>query len=40
MVLLNFLHAVTDRPADMMESDSKFSSGEKPIVSRDSPVNK
>ncbi|KAI4172254.1 MAG: hypothetical protein LQ343_003689 [Gyalolechia ehrenbergii] len=34
------LYSRHDRPADMMESDSKFSSGEKPIVSRDSPVNK
>ncbi|KAL8719622.1 MAG: hypothetical protein Q9225_003396 [Loekoesia sp. 1 TL-2023] len=34
------LYSRHDRPADMMESDSKFSSGEKPIISRDSPVNK
>ncbi|KAI4183735.1 MAG: hypothetical protein LQ348_004639 [Seirophora lacunosa] len=34
------LYSRHDRPADTMESDSKFSSGEKPIVSRDSPVNK
>ncbi|KAL8935637.1 MAG: hypothetical protein Q9216_005330 [Gyalolechia sp. 2 TL-2023] len=33
------LYSRHDRPADMMESDSKFSSGEKPVVSRDSPVN-
>ena len=30
----------SDRPADMMESDSKFASGEKPVVSADSAVNK
>jgi len=29
-----------DAPADTMESDSKFVSGKKPIVKRDSPVNK
>ncbi|KAL8968320.1 MAG: hypothetical protein Q9197_004943 [Variospora fuerteventurae] len=34
------LYSRHDRPADMMESDSKFASGEKPIVSTDSPVNK
>ncbi|KAL9578578.1 MAG: hypothetical protein Q9212_005629 [Teloschistes hypoglaucus] len=34
------LYSRHDQPADLMESDSKFSSGEKPIVSRDSPVNK
>ncbi|KAL8733075.1 MAG: hypothetical protein Q9181_003713 [Wetmoreana brouardii] len=34
------LYSRHDQPADMMESDSKFSSGEKPIVSRDSPVNR
>ncbi|KAI4247559.1 MAG: hypothetical protein L6R42_009602 [Xanthoria sp. 1 TBL-2021] len=34
------LYSRHDRPADTMESDSKFSSGEKPIVSADSPVNK
>jgi len=30
----------TDAPADTMESDSKFTSGEKPVLSRDSDVNK
>ncbi|KAL8835346.1 MAG: hypothetical protein Q9205_005038 [Flavoplaca limonia] len=34
------LYSRHDRPADMMESDSKFASGEKPVISRDSPVNK
>ncbi|KAL8969094.1 MAG: hypothetical protein Q9183_002159 [Haloplaca sp. 2 TL-2023] len=34
------LYSRHDRPADMMESDSKLSSGEKPIVSIHSPVNK
>ncbi|KAI4138649.1 MAG: hypothetical protein LQ341_004572 [Variospora aurantia] len=34
------LYSRHDRPADMMESDSKLASGEKPIVSTDSPVNK
>ncbi|KAL8808048.1 MAG: hypothetical protein Q9182_000326 [Xanthomendoza sp. 2 TL-2023] len=34
------LYSRHDRPADTMESDSKFASGEKPIVSADSPVNK
>ncbi|KAL8662172.1 MAG: hypothetical protein Q9202_004928 [Teloschistes flavicans] len=34
------LYSRHDQPADLMESDSKFSSGEKPIVARDSPVNK
>ncbi|KAI4285586.1 MAG: hypothetical protein L6R35_004633 [Caloplaca aegaea] len=34
------LYSRHDRPADMMESDSKFASGKKPIVSTDSPVNK
>ncbi|KAL8987218.1 MAG: hypothetical protein Q9177_003553 [Variospora cf. flavescens] len=34
------LYSRHDRPADMMESDSKIASGEKPIVSTDSPVNK
>ncbi|KAL8698202.1 MAG: hypothetical protein Q9201_006700 [Fulgogasparrea decipioides] len=34
------LYSRHDQPADMMESDSKFSSGEKPIISRDSPVNR
>lgn len=29
-----------DAPADMIESDSQFVSGEKPIVKADSPVNK
>ena len=29
-----------DAPADTLESDSKFVSGEKPIVKVDSPVNK
>jgi len=31
---------VVDAPADVIESDSKFLSGEKPIVKADSPVNK
>lgn len=30
----------SDAPADTMESDSKFVSGEKPMLSKDSPVNK
>lgn len=30
----------TDAPADTMESDSKFTSGEKPMLSRDSPANR
>ncbi|KAL9635254.1 MAG: hypothetical protein Q9204_002686 [Flavoplaca sp. TL-2023a] len=34
------LYSRHDRPADMMESDSKLASGEKPVISRDSPVNK
>ncbi|KAL8888725.1 MAG: hypothetical protein Q9192_006129 [Flavoplaca navasiana] len=34
------LYSRHDRPADMMESDSKFASGEKPVILRDSPVNK
>ncbi|KAI4242272.1 MAG: hypothetical protein L6R40_004143 [Gallowayella cf. fulva] len=34
------LYSRHDQPADTMESDSKFASGEKPIVSTDSPVNK
>ncbi|KAL8733318.1 MAG: hypothetical protein Q9166_002142 [cf. Caloplaca sp. 2 TL-2023] len=33
------LYSRHDRPADMMESDSKFASGEKPVISADSPVN-
>lgn len=32
--------AHSDRPADMMESDSKFPSGEKPVISANSAVNK
>ncbi|KAL8811519.1 MAG: hypothetical protein Q9223_004080 [Gallowayella weberi] len=34
------LYSRHDRPADTMESDSKFASGEKPIVSVDSSANK
>ncbi|KAL8948831.1 MAG: hypothetical protein Q9222_005015 [Ikaeria aurantiellina] len=34
------LYSRHDRPADTMESDSKLSPGEKPVISRDSPVNK
>ncbi|CAO1601016.1 mitochondrial glycerol-3-phosphate dehydrogenase [Xanthoria calcicola] len=34
------LYSRHDRPADMMESDSKFPSGEKPVISADSAVNK
>ncbi|KAL8711649.1 MAG: hypothetical protein Q9220_004059 [cf. Caloplaca sp. 1 TL-2023] len=34
------LYSRHDRPADTMESDSKLTPGEKPIISRDSPVNK
>ncbi|KAI4268389.1 MAG: hypothetical protein LQ337_007873 [Flavoplaca oasis] len=34
------LYSRHDRPADMMESDSKIASGEKPMISKDSPVNK
>lgn len=31
---------ITDAPADMLESDSQFSSGEKPVLKTESPVNK
>ena len=31
---------VTDAPADTMESDSKFQSGEKPVMKTDSPANR
>ncbi|KAL9604929.1 MAG: hypothetical protein Q9219_000117 [cf. Caloplaca sp. 3 TL-2023] len=34
------LYSRHDQPADTMESDSKFYPGEKPVISRDSPVNK
>ena len=34
------LYSRHDKPADVMLSDSTFKSGEKPIVKRDSPVNK
>lgn len=34
------LYSRHDQPADTMQSDSQFSSGESPMVSTDSPVNK
>ncbi|KAL8900290.1 MAG: hypothetical protein Q9207_005766 [Kuettlingeria erythrocarpa] len=34
------LYSRHDKPADTMESDSKFAPGEKPIVATDSPVNR
>ncbi|KAL8933369.1 MAG: hypothetical protein Q9211_005819 [Gyalolechia sp. 1 TL-2023] len=34
------LYSRHDRPADMMESDSKFSSGQNPIMATNSPVNR
>ncbi|KAL2041260.1 hypothetical protein N7G274_006205 [Stereocaulon virgatum] len=34
------LYSRHDAPADTMESDSKFQSGEKPVLKTDSPVNK
>ncbi|KAL6714820.1 mitochondrial glycerol-3-phosphate dehydrogenase [Lecanora helva] len=34
------LYSRHDAPADMMESDSKFISGEKPVLGKESPVNK
>ena len=30
----------TDAPADTMESDSQFRSGEKPLMKTDSPANR
>ena len=29
-----------DKPADVIESDSHFASGEEPVLKADSPVNK
>ena len=35
-----FANASLDQPADLIESDSKFASGENPMIGMDSPANK
>lgn len=38
--MYNGLTDSVDAPGDTLESDSKFDSGEKPMIKTDSPVNK
>lgn len=39
-LLEKLLIMATDAPADTMESDSQFRSGEKPVMKTDSPANR